>query len=162
MKKNSPLLSVGYLGIVLLLACCAHAPPKSPTGLKLDSVLRDQSKRLTLAKALAGKMWLHYEGKKESGTGQGWVISQLPGESRLELRDPLGRLRYLVVLNGQQFMAVYPTERIAYLDEKAGSAYLERLLGSDFSFRDLQLIFLGILPGWSEQPERAGRDGNGT
>ncbi len=133
--------------LVLNLMGCAHTPGRPATGLVQGSFWKDQSSRLALARGLAGKMLLHYEGKKESGTGQGWVISQLPNDTRLELRDPLGKLRYLVVLNGQQFMALYPTEQLAYLDDRAGNAYLEKLLGADFSFRDLQQIFVGILPG---------------
>jgi len=131
----------------LLFVGCTHAPLRPATGLSPDGYWRDQTKRRALAGGLAGKLLLHFEGKKASGTGLGWVISQLPAESRLELRDPLGKLVYLVVLHGHEFMALYPTERLAYVDERAGNAYLEKLLGADFSYRDLEQFFLGILPG---------------
>ena len=134
------------LCVGLFILGCAHISEKPPTGLTPTQFWAEQANRAAELKAFSGKLTLHFEAKKESVTGQGRVLGRSPGQLRLELRDPLGKLQYLMALNGNQMTAFYPTEKIAYLDNRGGGAYLKEYLGADYSFEDLRDLMVGLIP----------------
>jgi hypothetical protein len=135
-----------FLGLLFFISGCANVPPAKPTGLKPQDFWREQSLRSGEVSHLTAKLLLEYQGRKESASGQARVIAQLPNHFRLELRDPLGRVRYVVALADKQFIAYYPTLHKAYLDETGGRSYLKNLIGTDISFAELQGLALGLIP----------------
>ncbi len=141
------------VAIVLALSACTHAPVSetkplvSGPELTTDRFWEEQKERKEETAQISAKVQVSYQGKggkKVSGNGR--LVLQ-PGERlRLELRDPLGRIHYLAALAGPHFVAHYPRQKLAYVDEKAGAAYVLDFLGIDFSFSDLHSLLLGILP----------------
>lgn len=132
--------------LLALLAGCTHAPPRQPTGLTAAEFWKEQATRKGVTAAFSAKLKLRYEAHKEGISGKGRLLAQAPGGFRLELRDPLGRVQYLVTLSGQEFAAYYPTQKRAYTDRQAGTQYMKRFLGFPFSFRDLESLLVGVLP----------------
>lgn len=132
---------------VLLLVSCTHTPPKGkPTGLTANDFWKEQEQRAHAANAISGKVRVRYEGRREKVSGKGLLLAQLPDQVRLELRDPLGRTHYIAGLNGQQMVAYYPRQNLAYLDGSKGNNYLKKIFGMDVSFSEFHQILLGILP----------------
>lgn len=142
--------------ISLVLLCACTSTPTRPGGqepgeeLTTDRFWQDQKTRALEAAQISAKVHLSYQGKRQKVSGLGRIVTQ-PEKLRLELRDPLGRIHYLAVLNGSQFTAHYPRQKLAYQDQKFGGAYVLDFLGIDFTFAELHTLLLGILP------ERLGR-----
>jgi len=136
----------GWIWLITGLTGCAHRPPKVPTGLRPQSFWADQKFRRVFLTKLNGKLSMRYTGKSERVSGKGLVVSELPERTRLELRDPLGRVRYLAALSGASLTVFYPSEKIAYLDGEAGTRYLKKFLGVELPFENLVELFVGILP----------------
>ena len=95
---------------------------------------------------LNGKIRLSYQGRKQSVSGKGRILTQVPAQVRLELRDPLGRVAYLLALNGKKFTAYYPSQKRAFLGEDSGNEYFRSSLGLEAGFDELQRMLLGLLP----------------
>lgn len=133
---------------VLTLAACSHGPTResAPTGLKASDFWREQERRQAQTNQIAGKLRLRYKGKKNNIGGAGRWLAQFPNQARLELRDPLGRLAYLVTLEGTNFVAYYPSQKRAFIGGEGGKGYLKQFLGLDARFGDLQRLSLGLVP----------------
>lgn len=133
---------------ILLLQACSFSPTKrpGPTGLTADDFWREQDARFQELQLTSGKLRLRYKGKTQSVGGAGRWLLQLPHQARLELRDPLGRLAFLVAMEGAQFIAYYPSQKQAYVGGEGGRNFLKRLLGLSARFGDLQRIAVGLLP----------------
>jgi|GEM_PF-1703486 len=131
---------------LLFLSSCSHLPEKAPIAFTPTQFWNEQALRSSQVSRIFGKVKMHYRGKKESISGRGRVVAELPTRIRMELRDPLGRMRYLVTLAGGSLVAYYPTLKIAYLDARSGAAYLKRIVGTSLSFDELQSLMLGLLP----------------
>jgi Domain of unknown function (DUF4292) len=129
----------------MFFAGCAHVA-KKPTGLRPSEFWKDQTVRHYELNKISAKLSLRLEGKKEKVSGPGRMVAQFPKEVRLELRDPFGRVQYLVTLSEPHLVAYYPTQKLAYLDEHAGSRYLKKYMGANWTFQDLQSFILGMLP----------------
>ena len=95
---------------------------------------------------VSSRVYFRYEGKKQNMGGQGRLVMQGSDAMRMELRDPLGRLQYVATLSEHQFVARYPRQNVAYLDQISGGAYLRRLLGIQVSFQELKDLLIGIVP----------------
>lgn len=135
------------LPVIVVLAGCASAPPpRQPTGLGEKSFWEDQSKRAAKLKHVNGGLSVRYKTKQNNVGGRGRIASSLGEGLRLELRDPLGRVRFLVSLKGARFAAVYPAEKKAYVDSEHGTRYLRQFLGVGASFEEVQDLFFGVLP----------------
>jgi len=132
--------------VVVLLAGCASAPPRQPTGLGEKSFWADQAKRSTKLKHVNGALGLRYKTKQMNVGGRGRIASTLGDGLRLELRDPLGRVRFLVALKGPKFAAYFPSEKKAYIDSERGTRYLRQFLGVGASFEEVQDLFFGVMP----------------
>lgn len=140
------LLLGAFSALLIFLGGCTHLPPRQPTGLTANDFWKDQVLRRKLTGSISAKLRLRYEAHKEGISGKGRLLTQAPNQLRLELRDPLGRVQYLVTLSGSQFAAYYPTQKRAYRDSSGGMQYMKRFLGFPFSFRDLESLLVGVLP----------------
>lgn len=146
------------LGLALGLAACSHTPtggikPVASTGvgagneLSTEKFWEDQHHRFDETAQISAKVKLAYQGKRgKKISGNGRLVLQPDAKMRLELRDPLGRIHYLAALTGGHFVAHYPRQKLAYVDEKSGGAYVLDFLGIDFSFSELYSLMLGKLP----------------
>lgn len=141
---------------LICLGGCTQSPvassPKAllpgATELTADRFWEDQKERVDEAAQISAKVRVSYQGrggKKISGNGR--LVLQPDQKLRLELRDPLGRIHYLATLTDGHFVAHYPRQKLAYIDDKAGGAYVLDFLGIAFNFSDLHSLLLGILPG---------------
>ncbi len=144
------------LTALICLAGCTQSPvassPKAllpgTAELTTDRFWEDQKERTEEASQISAKVRVSYQGrggKKISGNGR--LVLQPDSKLRLELRDPLGRIHYLAALTDGHFAAHYPRQKLAYVDDRGGGAYVLDFLGIDFNFSDLHSLLLGILPG---------------
>jgi len=141
-----------FLALVLfVVSACSHTPRAQPTGLGQAGFWSEQTQRSQEVKLLSGKVRLSYQGRKQSVSGKGRLLSQLPAQARMELRDPLGRVAYVVALNGKKFTAYYPSQKRAFVGEDGGREYFKSSMGLEAGFDELQRMLLGLLP------ERAGK-----
>lgn len=143
MSKRLAVLTVA--GVLTLLGC-ASTPKAQPTGLLPEAFWKEQQSRLTDTRQMTSRVFFHYENKKTSLGGQGRLVLQAPNALRMELRDPLGRLQYVATLQERQFVARYPRQSLAYLDQESGAAYLRRVLGIHVSFGELKDLLIGVVP----------------
>jgi len=143
-------LTAAFLALVFV-AGCSHTPRATPTGLPPSAFWADQARRADETKRIIGKMFLSHKGKKQSVSGKGRLLTQLPSHARLEMRDPLGRVAFLAVLEGTRFTAYYPTQKRAYVGEESGRTYFRNSMGLEVGFDELQRLVLGLLP------DRAGK-----
>lgn len=130
----------------LVLAGCASTPPRQPTGLGEKAFWLDQAKRSAKLKNVNGAIAVRYKTKQTNVGGRGRIASTLGDGMRLELRDPLGRVRFLVSLRGSRFAAFYPSEKKAYVDSEHGTRYLRQFMGVGASFEEVQDLFFGVMP----------------
>lgn len=139
--------------LLISLAACTHAPvakapgPALSTELTTDRFWEEQRERAEEAAQISAKVRVSYQGrggKKVAGNGR--LVIQPDAKLRLELRDPLGRIHYLAALTNGHFVAHYPRQKLAYVDDKAGGAYVLDFLGIDFNFSELHSLLLGIVP----------------
>ena len=143
-RNDGKMIGAGAL-LVLMMAGCAHTPPRQPTGLKAADFWSKQRERRAAISRLQAKVHVRYQGPRESVSGKGRLLFDFPDRLRLEIRDPLGRLQYLAAVDREAFTAYYPSQARAYRDAQAGRAYVRRFLGIPLSFRDLQSVFLGVI-----------------
>jgi len=132
-------------GLLSLLGC-AHAPTAQPTGLEPQAFWKEQQLRLADTRQVSSRIYFRYEGKKQNLGGQGRLVLQAPDALRMELRDPIGRLQYVATLRDHQFVARYPRQNVAYVDQASGAAYLHRVLGVNVSFEELKDLLVGVIP----------------
>jgi outer membrane biogenesis lipoprotein LolB len=145
--------NLAVLCAAALLAACTHTPvTPSGTAAKTDELTTDrfwdeQRVRAAETSQISAKVKVTYQGKRgKKISGNGRLVLQPDTKVRLELRDPLGRIHYLAALSGHKFVAHYPRQKLAYLDERSGGAYISDFLGIDFTFSELHSLLLGILP----------------
>jgi outer membrane biogenesis lipoprotein LolB len=140
----------------LFFGACASKPVKLPTDLKPEAFWADQTKRAEVLGKVEAKLSLRYTGTKQSVSGGGRFWSDSPKKMRLEIRDPLGRNQYVVVMDGKDFTAYYPRESLAYTDPAYGERYVRDFLGLDIRFSDLRDLWTGLLPQWIDSKELEG------
>jgi len=140
-------------GLVLsFIVACQHAQVYEERPLDLVLFWKDQKARLSAASDLMGSIQLRFQGPEQSLSGKGVLITHLdqsgPAHSKvyLDLKDPLGKVRYQMALKGGKQVAYYPTENLAYLDREVGRKYLRRFVGVDLDFHELQQLWLGAIP----------------
>lgn len=134
------------LALAFFVGGCASVPPRKPSDLTATRFLELQRKRDDAAKNTQGRLVLRFKTKKKSVGGKGRVFSAIGQGFRLELRDPLGRVRFLVTLRAERLDAFYPSENRCYRDDTAGARYVRKFLGMSASFRELQFLLLGLVP----------------
>jgi hypothetical protein len=88
-----------------------------------------------------------YEGKRQSISGKGRIVGQQPGSYRLELRDPIGRLHYVLTAQQEELVGYYPRLHQAFTDATGGKAYFKKVLGIAVPFSEMVGLFMGTVPG---------------
>jgi outer membrane lipoprotein-sorting protein len=134
--------------MLLLVAACAHHPkvetPIQP--LEVADFQRDQGARRAFLGSFSGKLKMGYEGKKQSISGKGRIVGNYPQTFRMELRDPIGRLHYVLIQNGTSVTAYFPRNKQAGHENASGRVYFKRVLGLGIPFNDIVAIASGVLP----------------
>ena len=149
---------------VLFVGCSHHKVREKPfQAVQPNMFWQDQSDRRAFLSGFSGKLKLTYDGKSQSVSGKGRIVGKFPNLFRLELRDPIGRLHYVLTSKGSDLAAYYPRNRQALKDSSSGRLYFRRVLGSPFAFPDLAAFFVGVLPdrwdrkkfsSWAWDPEK--------
>lgn len=137
-----------FAGLLGLMAACAHqAKVENPIQpLEAADFWRDQTARRAFLGSFSGKLKMGYEGKKQSISGKGRIVGNYPQSFRLELRDPIGRLHYVLVQKGSAVVAYFPRNKQAGRENASGRTYFKRVLGTGIAFNDIVAIAAGILP----------------
>lgn len=144
---------LGLCAALLWLAACSHTrvleKPLRP--LQWSDLWKDQNVRRAALTQFSGKLKLAYQGQGQDVSGKGRIVGRQGGQFRLELRDPIGRLHYVLVDTGSEVRVHYPRERVGVEDSTAGEKYFEKNLGERITFAELAAFFLGLLPeGWDK------------
>jgi outer membrane lipoprotein-sorting protein len=146
--QGSVLRKIVLVSLVGLLSACAHHPkvenPVQP--LEAADFWRDQTARRAFLGTFSGKLKMGYEGKKQSVSGKGRIVGNYPQNFRLELRDPIGRLHYVLIQKGSSVVAYFPRNKQAGRENNSGRTYFKRVLGTGIAFNDIVAISAGVLP----------------
>ncbi len=150
---------LGALGLALLLSGCASKPPvqQAPlVPLAPRDFFRDQAERRRVLQDFSGKLKLSYVTEKNPVSGSGRIVGAALDRVRIELRDPLGRLQYVLLKQGERVAASFPRSQKAVTENSGGRAYFQQVLGAPWSLGDLVALFTGRLPkGWESQPVKS-------
>jgi outer membrane biogenesis lipoprotein LolB len=147
MRQSTIKRSLLALAAAALFGCAHKAVVESPVQpLEPSDFWRDQTARRALLGGFSAKLKMSYEGRKQSVSGKGRLVGNYPRSFRLELRDPLGRLHFVLTQKGTSVVAHYPRNKQAIRDNTAGKAYFKRLLGVATPFTDWVALFAGVLP----------------
>ena len=131
--------------LTLFFGGCSSAPTKPPFNFTLSQVLQKQEKRAADLKKVSGKISFRYKGGGRSFSGQGRLV--IHGERRLlELRDPMGRVRYSLVVDKKGVLAYYENENKAYETEGKGRPYLQKFYGVNLTGQEFLGLLVGVLP----------------
>ncbi len=138
------------LSLPLTISCTSMPPVVSLTSSQTQDSLnlfwKQQERKKIEVQTIQAKIRLDIVEKKRSVSGVGTVFSS-PDGLRLELRDPLGRLQYAVVLQGnKKFTAYYPSQNTTYSDSTHGANYLKEFLNLGMNFYELKNLWLGVVP----------------
>ncbi len=138
----------------ILGGCAHHARVEKPIrALVVADLLRDQSVRRGYLESFSAKLKMGYESPKQNVSGKGRLVGKYPQLFRLELRDPLGRLHYVLIQNGASVTAHYPRNQQAVKESASGKKYFERILGAPVSFDEIVALAAGVLPTkWEKAP----------
>lgn len=150
---NNLFRTLGFLTILYLISACAAKPIIEPTNYSPNQFWSDQTLREKSLKKILGKFKLYYNWEGDSVSGNGSMIAKMPNQLRLEARDLLGRVQYIVVLKKKKLTAYYPSQKVAYYDNHSGSVYLKKVMGTSFTFADFQLLLMGVLPNNMKKPK---------
>lgn len=139
----------------LLLSGCASNPPVEAPIVPLTTrdFFRDQAERRRVLQDFSGKLTLSYVSQKDPVSGSGRIIGNALERVRIELRDPIGRLHYVLLKQGERVAAWFPRNQKAVTENTGGRAYFQQVLGAPWSLSDLMAIFMGRLPrSWENKP----------
>ncbi len=134
--------------VTLLVTACSHQRVLESPIHPVDAGMfwRDQAVRRGFLTSFSGKLKMSYDGKDQEVSGKGRIVGRAPNGFRVELRDPIGRLHYVLVQKGTQFAVHYPRNKQAVKEAVGGKAYFKKVLGKDLVFSDLALVFAGVVP----------------
>jgi hypothetical protein len=138
------------IGAILISACSSTGPVQPAQVVKpqelWDLFWKSQNRKQEETQFTQSKIRIDMVEKKRSLSGTGTLLAN-PDGLRLEVRDPLGRLQYLVGLQSKKdFIAYYPSQNVAYLDGVQGARYLREFLNLGMSFSELKELWWGVLP----------------
>ncbi len=134
--------------VVLVSTACSHQrvleSPVHPV--EPSQFWRDQAVRRGFLTSFSGKLKMSYDGKDGEVSGKGRIVGRAPNGFRVELRDAIGRLHYVLIQKGAQFSVHYPRNKRALKESVGGRAYFKKVLGKELPFSDLALVFAGVVP----------------
>lgn len=145
MRRSRGIIAAILAGAALV-AGCAHKIFPEPAGYSVSGFWKDQKARRSLLRQAAAKLSLSYRDPKQGFSGKGQALWSLPQRGRLEVRDPFGRLQYVLVASPKGFSAFYPGDGTWFRDEAAGRDYFRHFIGVDQTFGEMTGWLLGILP----------------
>jgi len=139
---------------LFLMAGCASQSPikksKSYSG-NLADFLKDQEKREKIISRIQGGLQIRYRNLEGSMAGGGKIV-KYDSQSRLEISDPMGRVRYWLIGDLDGVLAYYQNEQKAYSAGLGGIAYFRRFFGVSLTWKEFQDLWLGVLPlRWREK-----------
>lgn len=138
---------VVFAFLFVIAGCAGHRVLEKPIkDLTPSDFWKDQGQRRGLLSGFSGKLKLGYRGKDQEVSGKGRIVGKYPNAFRVELRDPIGRLHYVLVENGNRVWVHFPRNRNGYREEASGKAYFRRALGIPVPFADLAGLFVGEVP----------------
>lgn len=132
---------------ILILGSCASlktvetlAPPIS-----LEEFLKEQDLREQRLTSVEGKLQFRYSVKRDSFSGSAKFV-KTNQQSRFEVSDPMGRVRYWLLGDPMGVLAFYETDQIAYSASEGGRNYFKRFFGMGLTWEEFQNLWIGILP----------------
>lgn len=139
--------------VIWILGACAPIKiieSPRPGSFTLEEFLKEQSKREQDLSAVEGKLRVRFSTRQGAVSGAAKFI-KYNEQSRFEVSDPMGRVRYWLVGQSKRVFAFYETERTAYFCGEEGEQYFQKFYGIRLKWPELQNLWLGILPkSWRE------------
>lgn len=129
----------------LLLVGCVSTKTAPLRALSQAEFLNAQATRSEVMERLRGTALLRYQVNGKALNGKAAFIRAVEG-MRLEVRDPVGTLRYFLVGRESEARAYYQDEHVIYKDARKGAAYFERFFGWPMQLSQFSALLLGILP----------------
>jgi hypothetical protein len=143
-----------YTLVVCLLMSCASKPVlQAPVrALTFNDFAKEQASRKSALSKVQGKLKLELLTRENPLSGSGRILAEFPDRFRVELRDPLGRVHYILFAKGEKVAAYFPRNKQATVDVQSGRGYFKRVLGAAWSAPELMALFFGIVPGhWDKK-----------
>lgn len=149
-----------FLLLTGLLSCSSLSPKKEllpAPELTLESFLDSQAERERELSEVRGRLHLRYKLGKQAISGQGRFIKTRE-KSRLEVSDPMGRVRYWLLTDSEGTLAYYEPEKAAYSAKGEGRTYFKKFFGLPIASKELEGLWLGVLPSsWRKQIDSSWR-----
>lgn len=141
------------LGFLMMAGCSSLSSLKKSKRISgtLEDFLKDQEKREKVISRIQGSLQIRFYNSEGSMTGGGKIV-KYDSQSRLEISDPMGRVRYWLLGDLQGVLAYYQNEKKAYSSGTGGTAYFRKFFGVALTWREFQDLWLGVLPlRWREK-----------
>jgi outer membrane biogenesis lipoprotein LolB len=151
--------------VIALVGACAPLKTHddlSQIPLSREEFIRGQVRREEALSAVEGKMQVRYSVKQGSFSGGARFIKH-QGQSRFEVSDPMGRVRYWLIGEPEGILAFYDSDQIAYSASDGGRSYFQKFFGMNLTGLELEAIWMGILPKvWRENINKMWNDDSGV
>jgi hypothetical protein len=134
--------------VIAMVGACAPLKTHdelSQIPLSREEFIRGQVRREEALSAVEGKMQVRYSVKQGSFSGGARFIKH-QGQSRFEVSDPMGRVRYWLIGEPEGILAFYESDQIAYSAGEGGRSYFQKFFGLNITGQELENIWMGILP----------------
>lgn len=138
-------LALSFLCCLLVSGCSSLSSVKQPKPMSLKNFLQEQELREKVVSRVLGKLQFRFQQGKESFSGSGRLV-KFDSKSRLEVSDPMGRVRYWLLGDEEGALAYYQTEQKAYSAPDGGAPYFRRFFGVLLHWKEFQNLWLGVLP----------------
>lgn len=139
-----------------LLSGCVSSPSVSKakeSSKVLQNFLQSQKKREKVVSRIFGKLQFRFQQEQNSFPGLGKLV-KFDSKSRLEVSDPMGRVRYWLLGDDTGVLAYYQAEQKAYSAAQGGVPYFKKFFGVSLTWREFQDLWLGVLPKkWRKENE---------
>jgi outer membrane biogenesis lipoprotein LolB len=141
------------LSLLMMAGCSSLSSLKKQKRISvtIEDFLKDQEKREKTISRIQGSLQIRFYNSEGSMTGGGKLV-KYDSQSRLEISDPMGRVRYWLLGDPQGILAYYQNEQKAYSSGSGGTAYFRKFFGVALTWREFQDLWLGVLPlRWREK-----------
>lgn len=131
----------------LLLACSSLSSlNKANFTIEAQKELSEtQVNRETVMNRIIGSLQFRFYEKGTSFSGTGKLV-KFDSKSRLEVSDPMGRIRFWLVGDEQGALAYYQPDQRAYSAGQGGAPYFKKFFGIALGWKEFQSLWLGVLP----------------
>ena len=139
---------------ILMIEACAPLKTHEDLSqilLSREEFITGQVRREEALSKVDGKMQVRYSVKQGSFSGGARFI-KYQDQSRFEVSDPMGRVRYWLIGEPAAILAYYGSDQIAYSAGEGGRSYFQKFFGINLTCQELENIWMGILPkAWREK-----------